>query len=478
MNHDDSSPAPLGPDRTPDRDRAARPLDAAESLLLDLVENSGTPEQLARLSPESRRLLEAMRRDRSTLAGIPDQAAPVGLCDAVVARLERESLFEDPFTAQPGVLLTADQLEQQLRSQGCLEDREALLGTALGSGIGAGRGGRRAPGALPFARAHDPMRTRGMLAAGLLLVVGGGLYLTSLALKPVPGADKTLAQNPAPSPTPDPIEGPLGPSLDPEPVRVASSDTGGDNARPANGSAAVEGTPVAPEPTRVAMAPRLPESAKGLVGSSISVAMAAVDPYHVIDGPDASARAAKAAREGRLIFRITTSQPEAARAQLASLSEEKQPQGRQWRLAQATQKDVIAAATTGVPTLEQRLTSERQQLDRAQLMAQSGGSPTMAFLNIAPPQPRFDPRENGGVFLLDVPATEKALAAARAVLVQSLLGSSGVSGSYASRIELVELESPVPSLPSTQVEAVLWWTQAPRDWTSHANVPVVIEENR
>jgi hypothetical protein len=461
--NDPSTPNPAGNSR----DAGKLPLDVTEQVLADLVEGSGTPDQLSRLNPRARALLDALVRDRKVLAGIPDEKAPAGLCDAVMARLERESLFEDPFATEKlstNVLLTAEQFERHLADQE-LAEREALVGSAIG-----GIAGRIGP---------SPFRTRGMVAAAVLLIAGGGLYLFSLTLAPsqpaTPGPLALNSTGPDQSPvTSDPAP-PVEPAVTPTPT-IARADPAPTPESGRTNAPEVRSEPASAPPVRVAShAP----SPKGVVGSSIAAALAAADSSRVIDGPGAAARALQAAREGRLIIRVRSSDPGTARARLASVASEKQPESRAWRLTQATQPEIIAAATRAVPTMAERIAAEQERMVRARMMASAfseSGQPTSAMLKIEPPKPSFDPREHDGVFLLDVPATDTSLAMAKTVLAGTLLGSTPGLEPAAESIELVELENSVPSLPSTQVEAVMWWTQAPKDWIAHASVPVVIEE--
>lgn len=460
MTTRDPNPAPRN-----NPEQGKLPLDAAEALLAELVEGdlaglAPSAEQVARLTPKHRKLLEALRRDRQVLAGIPDVAAPAGLCDAVMARLERESLFEDPFAAEKlstDVLLTAEQFERQLASRE-FSEREALVGGSL-----SGRFQQAGPA--------GAFRTRGLIAAGVLLVLGGGLYLASLTM--TGNGPGQLAINDT-KPTP-PVANHSGANSGATP----DSPSLATNTKPES-PAPADITPVEPAPIRVAMETSRPTTAaKSVINSSIAAAFAAADGSRVIDGPDAPERALKAAREGRLIIRVRSSDPEQARARLASIASEKQPDARTWRLSTASQPEIIAAATRAVPSIAERIAAEREQFSRARQMASAlaeTGQPTSAMLNIAPAEPRFDPREHGGVFLLDVVASDKAIGLAKTVLAGTLLGKTPGLEPAADAIELVELENSVPSLPSTQVEAVMWWTQPPKDWIAHASVPVVIEE--
>lgn len=466
MTTRDPNPAPRN-----NPEQGKLPLDAAEALLAELVEGdlaglAPTAEQVARLTPKHRKLLDALRRDRQVLAGIPDAAAPAGLCDAVMARLERESLFEDPFAAEKlstDVLLTAEQFERQLASREFAE-RDALVGGSL-----TGRFQQASPA--------GAFRTRGLIAAGVLLVLGGGLYLASLTMTGAgtgTGSDPNkLAINDTKPTPPVANDSDVNPGAKPDPTSLAT------NTKPES-PAPADITPVEPAPVRVAMETSRPTTAaKSVINSSIAAAFAAADGSRVIDGPDAPERALKAAREGRLIIRVRSSDPEQARARLASIASEKQPEARTWRLSNASQPEIIAAATRAVPSIAERIAAEREQFSRARQMASAlaeTGQPTSAMLNIAPAEPRFDPREHGGVFLLDVVASDKAIGLAKSVLAGTLLGKTPGLEPAADAIELVELENSVPSLPSTQVEAVMWWTQPPKDWIAHASVPVVIEE--
>ncbi len=467
----------------------ALPLNAAENLIADLIEGQPTAEQLSKLDPKVRAQVESLRKDRAVLMGIPDQAAPAGLLDAVMSRLERESLFEDPFADQkltPGVLLTAEQFGKQLEAQE-LAEREALVGSALDPHL-AGKIGQ------------PTFRTRGMVAAAALLLVGGGLYLASLTINPTPAgpgplalnthpaesettpgetgvatpdkpnAGPTLAQNNTPNATNTASNtGPTANSPDAAPIRTLAQEP----------NKATDLKPVPqPEvaPVRVAMETGT-VGPSGVSGTAIAAALAAADRSRVLDGPDAPARALQAAREGRLIIRVRSNAPETARARLASVVDERQPESRTWQLSRATQPEIIAAATRAVPTLAERVQAEQERLARARTMASDVSNSTQPTMELTPSKPAFDPRQNQGVFLLDVPASDDAISTARVVLAGVLLGRAPGLEPAADAIELVELDNAIPALPSTQVEAVMWWTQPPRNWIGHASVPVVIEEN-
>jgi hypothetical protein len=460
---------------------------------LDLIEGrlsaADEARELGQLPPEMRRMVELMRRDRTVMMSLGDEQAPAGLVAGVMARLEREMLFEEPSEHESRAL--RDELEQIAPGSGS-------------SRTNIRRGGEPAsyPFPPPAARSGGPVRSGGQgryaLAAGLALVIGGGLFMvmTGAPMGPMARswqnelaggtagttADATSGTQIGPQ-AGSPIGGQGGatkqaptqtqtPSGDGTPRVVAQegTSTGGGP----RGMTTDVTTPAAVPEYTVATASTNENAAElGHAASGNSaelgnaagptVTLAANMPAE--SGPIGIERAMDLAREGRLAIRIVASDPREAAARVGQLAQRKPDPRRMWRLTTADEQ-TTRLATVGIPTRDQVERKRDWDLSFARLMAgEMEMSPPVA-IDGTPRRVAYDPRQDGGVFVLDAALTPQALGLVKSTLRASGAGTEG-------RIEFVELDE--ATSPSSSAESVMWWTQPTTSWVARAAIPVVVE---
>lgn len=458
---------------------------------LDLIEGrlsaADEARELGQLPPEMRRMVELMRRDRAVMMSVGDEQAPAGLVAGVMARLEREMLFEEPSEHESRAL--RDELEQ----------------IAPGSGSSRTNIRRGAePASYPFppaaARSGGPVRSGGQgryaLAAGLALVIGGGLFMvmTGAPMGPMARswqselAGGTAGTNSGTSAGPQigpQAGGQIGgqggattqaqtPSGAETPTVVAQEGTN-TNGGGQNGMTTDVATPTAAPtttPTHTVATASTNQSAAELghaaSGNSAELgnAAAATLAASVPSGPIGIERAMELAREGRLAIRIVASDPREAAARVGQLAQRKPDPRRMWRLTTADEQ-TTRLATVGIPTRDQVERKRDWDLSFARLMAgEMEMSPPVA-IDGTPRRVAYDPRQDGGVFVLDAALTPQALG-----LVKSTLRVAGGAGTEG-RIEFVELDE--ATSPSSSAESVMWWTQPTTSWVARAAIPVVVE---
>ncbi len=448
---------------------------------LDLIEGrlsaADEARELGQLPPEMRRMVELMRRDRTVMMSLGDEQAPAGLISGVMARLEREMLFEEPSEHESRAL--RDELEQ------------------IAPGSGSSRTNVRRgsePASYPFppaaARSGGPVRSGGQgryaLAAGLALVIGGGLFMvmTGAPMGPMARswqnelaggtagttAGKTAggqggaaggAQTQAPTNTNTPAA--QTPSGADAPVVVALESTN------TNGGGRNGMTTPAAAPTHTVATASTNENAADLghaadVHAGVPTATLAAS-VAAESGPIGIERAMDLAREGRLAIRIVASDPREAAARVGQLAQRKPDPRRMWRLTTADEQ-TTRLATVGIPTRDQVERKRDWDLSFARLMAgEMEMSPPVA-IDGTPRRVAYDPRQDGGVFVLDAALTPQALGLVKSTLRASGAGTEG-------RIEFVELDE--ATSPSSSAESVMWWTQPTTSWVARAAIPVVVE---
>jgi hypothetical protein len=453
---------------------------------LDLIEGrlsaADEARELGQLPPEMRRMVELMRRDRAVMMSVGDEHAPAGLVAGVMARLEREMLFEEPSEHESRAL--RDELEQ----------------IAPGSGSSRTNVRRGAePASYPFppaaARSGGPVRSGGQgryaLAAGLALVIGGGLFMVMTGTPTVPMARSwqnelaggtqggttagTMAgtqagttaggQGGATTPAPTP-SGPETPTV----VAQETTNSGGTRGMTTDVTTPTTAPTTAPTHT-VATASTNQNAAElghaadvhaGELGNAATATLAAGVP----SGPIGIERAMELAREGRLAIRIVASDPRDAAARVGQLAQRKPDPRRMWRLTTADEQ-TTRLATVGIPTRDQVERKRDWDLSFARLMAGEVEMSPPVAIDGTPRRVAYDPRQDGGVFVLDAALTPQALG-----LVKSTLRVAGGAGAEG-RIEFVELDE--ATSPSSSAESVMWWTQPTTSWVARAAIPVVVE---
>lgn len=382
-------------DNPPTNARAGdRPLD--EGQFIDWIDGRLSDAEQARLEaasgrPGVRTRIEQMRANARALRAAGIEKAPPELAGRVLAALERDALVGRRETDAIPISLADD-----IR--------------------GSGRGGRWS--------VHGPVLA---LAAGIALLVGGGIYWSSLLLTPR-GGSRGLGQD----------------------NRVAI-------APPEAAKVAVEpGTSDATAGREMALA-RTAEVPGA--GDATMMTMAAAGPA---DGQEAEAltgeRALALASEGRLALRVRAGDVRGLRALEAAGNGRS---GRVWRLTKNLPPEaVVALATPREPGVALASGSAADQaaallaplLGPGAAMPASGASWQDPLLRVK------------GAYTMDLPATATALDDVRDMLGERLKG------------EAVLEELPAPLVVSTPTpEGVLWWTQAPTEWTRRVTLPVIVE---
>jgi len=359
-----------------------KPLD--EGQLLDWIDGRLSEQDQARLEaasgrPGLRQRVAQMQANARTLRALSVERAPLDLKDRVLAALERDSLVADAEREHP----------------------PESLPISLADNVSIRRSAR-------LSRLVPTLA----LAAGLALLVGGGMYWASLLFRH--SAPTTRSGGPMAGRTESPK--PEAPPVQPSPA--ASADVS-----------------VASAPTDAALE---------------ATALASVESV----GPPAPLRMDQAvplAEAGRLAIRVIG----ADAAKVRQIENSRRDQD--WRLTRTTSAEVALALLP--------LTA-RPEREGEPILA---SSPEQAARLIAPlvgAREAFSPAAVShvqGAFVLDAVASQSSIEAF-AVAVAQRLGAD---------IELAELHTPVHPDPTT--ESTLWWTQSPAQWTPRVHVPVIIE---
>lgn len=372
MNERPSNPAP-------------KPVD--EALLLDWIDGRLTPEAQERLEAASgrsglRRRIAQMQANARALRSLGEEQAPAGLRERVLAALERDALVAMEHNGKADTPIA-------------FADHVAVRGSS--------RWASRGPAMA--------------LAAGLVLLVAGGVYWSVL-----------LFDHAKPNPRRTDSTGPIA-AVTP---REAATGPGPIDTLP---------TDAAPTIMADAGASRVAAAAEAFVGPPRP--------------PMTAARAVELAGEGRLAVRVYTNDTQGLR-HVEAVGAGKS--GHDWSLRKALPPAVTLALAGEGASSDLVMASSREPA--AALIAPLLG-PNAAFT-----MPRADDplRHVRGAYVLDVPAAPEAFERVEALLAESLDG----------RLELEELPAPVELTPTTP-ERVVWWTQPPAEWVPRVTVPVIVE---
>lgn len=405
------------------RGKADRHRGDDEAELLAYIEGelpSERAEQVERAlaaDPRTQHRVEALRNDRALLSGFEaEEAAPDWLLDGVREQLERDALFNP--AAEPDA-------RGQIPVSRVVPSRGPILARLFG----------------PFGVA------RAAIAAGLLLLVGGGAYWAGVM---------SVRSS---------IERPLGLSGDsiamhtdelasPEPDRSAAS-------RP---PAPTE--PDAPSRARalIETAPA-PEATEQTLLADLLRADERIDP----EPPVTLEEAVTLAREGRLAVRITSRDRATTESRLATLVERTRRQRGLWRLTDS----VPTAYAAVVRGQEQLIAARRHDAVRSDddpaLAAGRGADERLRIRGTrgAEPTPPQLPRgaRPPSLYLLEVRAEDASLEAVLRVL------ATGTDRTAA----FERLHSAVTPGPVLDPGAVLWWAGPPSNWIRRVPVPVIVE---
>ncbi|MBS0197909.1 MAG: hypothetical protein JSR77_14230 [Planctomycetes bacterium] len=362
-----------------------------EELLLDWIEGRLSPKEAESLAKASGRpglaaRVAQMQADRVSLRKLPRERAPAVLMERTLAALEREALV--------GTLPAAT-------------EQAATAGIPVESyKIETYRGNR----------SMAPMRFA--LAAALVLLAGGAVYMGVSLVKPrkSPFASVGAIARNSDSATPTP-----GPE-----IQIAAKSAASDEA-PAAATAQIA---------------------------------AAAEPEPMF-GPPASqeitsaAHAAGLAREGRLVVRVVGVPAD----KIARLSAKDQS----WRFRGSAPRDIAATLAAAIPShdsdnaagdaprIASRASNESQPLPASQ-----------AASFVGPPLPQTPP----AAYVAEIADSAEAISALRQAL----------ESRFKAGVEFGELTDPVNMTREPDASDVLWWTQGPSAWTSRLSIPVVIEQ--
>ncbi len=398
----------------------------SEDALVDWIDGSLSPQDVRRLAAESGRAdlhdrVAQMQRHRDVLRSLGDTRgavrAPADMHARVMSALERESLVGH------------ESVEQELRAL----ERAAPADTAPLAELRLVREDR--------ARSHWTKRAPSLaLAAGLLLLVTGGAFWTTQLFRSaspkLADAPTTLAQAGSGAPGAPESASAVGDATASDPVTFAANDT----ALAADAAAA-----------RMSVAPL----AAGPVAREVTID-----------------EAVSLAREGRLAIRVTA-------RDLRGLSRLEQDtaarKGNQsWQLSRDVPPAVLAAA---LPATSE---ASRAFLRAAHEVVGSSPSGTAMFSTASLITPLVGPGATvtslapatiasgpalSASYLLDLPQTERAFDAVRAVLRDRLKGE----------VVFAELPDAMPATAKADAQSALWWTRPSSQWSPRVTVPVLVE---
>lgn len=383
-----------------------RPLDEAH--LLDWIDGKLSPAEQTRLEQASGRAglserVAQMQAQRRVLRSLPDEQAPADLMDRVLAALERDQLVGG------GMPRLVDDVVIGSRGRG------RVFGLAI--------------------------------AAGVVMMLGGGVYLGMVALRPA-----------------TPVPGPLAMRTTPPELAIAESSTPSQDGSTQVADASADGL----KETRALQAPLMvAEASRAKSIAAAEVAQTdALPPTPLEVTPD---RAATLANQGRLVMRVMAGDTRA----LPSL----EAAGRtstKWRL----RKDVPAAVAAAVlptgpkvdigpedsgPALAMASMDTRREAAAAVLAPYVGLRPGF---DLTPPNPNDPMTRVRGTYLLEIPAQAGPLESLKKLFADRL--HAGVT--------FEELPPALAVPPPATPDTVMWWTMGPDHWAPRANVPVVVEQ--
>lgn len=374
-----------------------RPLDEAH--LLDWIDGKLSPAEQSRLEQASGRVglserISQMQSQRLILQSLSEEEAPPDLMDRVLATLERDQLVGGGIPRQVDDMI--------------IERRARTIGFAM--------------------------------AAGVVLMLSGGIYLASVAMRPAARANPgPLAMNSTTPVLPNEASVPPESTLaDAGALKKIEADS---NIEALRGASAKQAAPTA-------------------------MADPAFDPAIVMVSPE---RAAMLATEGRLVMRVMAGDTRGlTNLELAGRTNSK------WRL----RKDVPAAVAAAVlPTGPKAdIGPEDSSLGLAMASADTRREAAAAVLSpyiglrpgfdLTPPNPNDPLTRVRGTYLLEIPAEVASLQSLKKLFADRL--HAGVM--------FEELPAALAVAPPTTPDTLMWWTMGPDHWAPRASVPVVVEQ--
>ena len=386
-----------------------------EEELLAYVEGELNPDRADTLSlqllsdPQLFRQLEQMRINRSLLMSLPQELAPPDLMERVTLSLEQQTLLDSPLEAEisPTLKLVSD-------------------GTPLG-------GMRRMEYSGPAW-----YQSRAAMAAGVLLLLSGGLYWGWTAVRSLAPAHEPIALVPQNTPM-DRGAGSLGPDI------VVETGSG----------TVAEATTPEEDPIRALV---------DAAGPSPADMAAAISMPDRIITPD---QAAQLARDGRLAIRVATLNADRAAQQVSKLTAVKPEASRSWRLGTDLPAHVLESVVSAAEP-SQNLATAAPALDiHPELLAGDAVHADASKFERSTPQLPLQARPVARKpvgFVVEVDAASSSLSAVKGLLAEK-------AGAVATFIELPE---PVDAGCASDPDSIMWFTQTPDNWVPRVRVPILV----
>jgi hypothetical protein len=364
----------------------------------DLVKRSrpGTADRVAQ-----------MQANRRTLQSVREERAPAELMDRVLAALEREALIglsngQDLFEHPPISIATATKAKSK-------------------------------PG---WAQRNAPALA---LAAGVALLVAGGIYWSSLLFKPSKPVEVASNREPKPATVPITPDRPAGWDVEPGATGLAAHMDGDE---------------------LEAHRRELDKQTKVLADADLAADVPEAAPAAPAAPALTPGRMLALAREGRLAMRVSA-------RDLTKLAQIEEPPkfDRPWRLSKDVPLTVVAAITpkAGTPALgadAPPVIAAATPAAVAKPLIGPGAGLKWAFEAAADPASRVR-----ATYIIDLPNTVKDLDHIKLVFKDRLHAE----------VAFEELEGPVPMARVEDPETLLWWTLPPAQWVERVTVPVVVE---
>lgn len=381
--------------------------------------------------PGLARELDAMRGDRDVLRSLEDEKAPAGLIESVEAALQPVLERQLLLGLQDGESVESRPVVSMVRSE-----KRGVFQTFL-----MDRSGRRMA-----------------MAAGLLLVVGGGTYWATTMLSDSP-QPMILALK---QETPREVASPGSSSK----VKVESNGAGG---------TAPKGEIAAEAPT-IAEIPKVDlPAAVALSGSDAKDAITSTELVGPMKVPVDATRAAELAREGKLVIRVVSSQAGRTPVTVAEHLK-KDCSGPGWKLASEV-SSAVAVAVAPEPVDWKQIAKEQPLPEHDAVVASdftaAGKGPEGLIGPPAPPEAvEFAIEQVPSVYMLQARLDATTMAAVRTSLQKAGRADEVV---FEERYESLPLDHNAPIL---NPNAMVWWTNPPAGWTKWGEVPVVIDPKR
>ncbi|MFN7021208.1 MAG: hypothetical protein ACK4WH_07770 [Phycisphaerales bacterium] len=408
------------------------PAGITEDDLIDLVDGvlpasrEAAVIEALRREPRLGLMVKAMRADRVELARLASVRVPrpVGMLDAIEAKLNREALS--------ALVAESEQAPAPIPISSVIPERRGIIAVL----------------------AESLWARRLATAASLAIVAGLGYFAVRELVKALPGVPppRTIAHGPSSTDEPAP-----------------------DNPTPAGAASAR---------TEVAEGPRTDE-ASGEATMEVATATpgesAVTDPV-AKGGTLTLPEALRLAEAGRLVIRVRSINHEGTLRHLQELSRSSGRETR-WRayevnalpteyaaLSSPLSDDPAPVWPTSPATADPRRTSPST-------VADDGRSP---HAHPAPPSPIILPDAPSGIDLLPVARTRVRAVrivqtAASTQALDDLLKDIAVNRSHSVSFFVLPEHAPADPAPSLDPESVLWWARGSSAWVKRVSVPVVVE---